>query len=85
MVVDYTKEQGEIYLNEIHYTGNESVSPSNYVKFYLANRNDTPVMYAANFSVRTAKRLLSIEIQSSGNIVRAYNLEYTDRSKRVKA
>ncbi|MCP4000288.1 MAG: hypothetical protein GY727_05185, partial [Gammaproteobacteria bacterium] len=74
----YTKDQGEIYLEKIDYTGGSGLSPSNYVKFYYdETRTDAPVMYTTNFPITTAKRLMTIEVVSDANIVSAYSLDYT--------
>jgi len=81
MTVSYVKpdyqNNGQIYLDTIEYTGNGSLEPSNYVKFYLKNRNDNEVMYTSHFKVVTAKRLETIEVHADGNTVRAYVLQYT--------
>jgi cytoskeletal protein RodZ len=47
MTVSYIKDQGEIYLDRIDYTGNGSLSPANYVKFYPddGTRTDAPPMW----------------------------------------
>ncbi len=72
----YTKDQGEIYLDKISYTGGTGLSPTNYIKFYYESRTDAPAMFIPNFSVKTAKRLITIEAVSNSNIVRAYKLDY---------
>ncbi|MCR4308079.1 MAG: hypothetical protein NUV80_05980 [Candidatus Berkelbacteria bacterium] len=73
----YTKDQGEIYLDRIDYTGVSSLSPVNYVKFYYDSiRTDAYPKFTSHFSVTTAKRLITIEVVSNGNMVRAYKLEY---------
>lgn len=82
MTLTYSKDQGQIYLDRIDYTGNENIvpnaSPSNYVKFYLDDRTDSPTMYTINFPVKTAKRLMTIEVRTNGDKVRVYKLEYDD-------
>ena len=63
MTVTYTKDQGQIYLDQIDYTGHTGgLSPTYYVKFYLEDRPDTPIVYVGNVRVVTAKRLKSIEV-----------------------
>lgn len=43
MTITYWKDQGEIYLDRIDYTGNTAgLNPINYVKFYLESRTDVP-------------------------------------------
>ena len=74
----YEKEQGEIYLKRIDYTGSSfGLSPTNYVEFhYDDTRTDAYPVYTTHFSVTTARRLETIEVVSNGSIVRAYKLEY---------
>ncbi|MCP4682438.1 MAG: hypothetical protein GY864_08905, partial [Desulfobacterales bacterium] len=79
MTVAYTKDQGQIYLYEIEYTGNTNAPvllPSNSVKFYLENRSDAPAVFHTHSEVVTAKRLKSIEVRSYEGRVRAYELTY---------
>lgn len=38
MTISYWKDQGDIYIDRIDYTGNGSLSPTNYVKFYYGER-----------------------------------------------
>ena len=73
---------GQIYLDRIDYTGNGTLQPTNYVKFYLEARPDAPVMYGTNFGVTTAYRLKTVDVVAngqfpSGNRVRTYELTYT--------
>jgi len=79
MTVSYDKDSGEIYLSRIDYTGNNGLSPSNYVKFYNDNglRSDAPAMYVPNFSVKTRYLLKTIEVGAGGQLVRAYKLFYS--------
>ncbi len=72
----YTKDKGEIYLDKISYTGGTGLSPAKYIKFYYETRTDIPVMYTSNFSVKTAKRLITIQAVSGSSTVRAYKLVY---------
>jgi YD repeat-containing protein len=81
MTLTYNRDQGQgylgqIYLQSIQYAGNNQVSPSNEVKFYLESRTDIPDLYTLNFRVRTTHRLRAIEILSNGNHMRAYQLTY---------
>ena len=78
MTVSYWKDQGEIYLDRIDYTGNVyGLSQTKYVKFYSELRSDAPAMYFANFKVQTQYRLKSIEIGTGVNLIRVYRLWYT--------
>lgn len=69
MTFSYLKDQGEIYIDRIEWTGGS-------VKFYWEARSDVPVMYTANFAVRTAWRLKSIDVTANGQRVKAYALRY---------
>ncbi|MCP4266860.1 MAG: hypothetical protein GY777_15040, partial [Candidatus Brocadiaceae bacterium] len=73
----YIKGQGEIYLDQIDYTGGSGLSTTNYVKLYYDDtRTDAYAMYTTNFSVTTTKRLMTIEVVSNSNTVRTYKLVY---------
>ncbi|HAK58991.1 MAG TPA: hypothetical protein DCO77_01240, partial [Nitrospiraceae bacterium] len=76
MTFTYSKDLGQIYLDRIDYTGNGAIDPTNYVKFHLESRDDAPIMSTANFDVKTAYRLKTIELVANGNPVRAYKLQY---------
>jgi RHS repeat-associated protein len=79
MTFSYFKDNGQIYLDRIDYTGNvnDNTPTTNYVKFYReSGRTDAPNMYTTGFKVTTAYRLKSIDIFGSGNRVRAYQLTY---------
>ncbi|HEX8949877.1 MAG TPA: SpvB/TcaC N-terminal domain-containing protein, partial [Dissulfurispiraceae bacterium] len=81
MTVAYVKDQGEVYLDRIEYTGNTGLNPSNYVQFYRESRTDSPVMYTTNYPVITAYRLNAIEVYGGGQLARKYVLNYkTDYS-----
>ncbi|MBI5343478.1 MAG: VCBS repeat-containing protein [Deltaproteobacteria bacterium] len=77
MTVSYVKDQGEIYLDRIDYTGNSGLSPTNYVKFHREGPYNAPDMYVPNFRVKTQYLLRTIEVGVAANIVRAYRLRYT--------
>ena len=86
MTINYSKDQGQIYLDRINYTGNINTeqATSNYVKFYLEERTDKPSMYTTNVEVKTVKRLKVIEVSvgvyPDGNLVREFELEYLPNS-----
>ena len=78
MTLSYTKDQGQVYLDRIDYTGNANgLQPTNYVKFYLESRSDAPDMYTPNFRVRTAYRLKTIDVVANGTRQSAYKLMYS--------
>jgi len=73
----YIKDQGEIYLSKIEYTGSSTLNPTHSVKFYYeTGRKDISMGYKSGFSVKTAKRLIAIEAVSNNKTVRIYELEY---------
>lgn len=76
MTITYVKDQGQMYLSQIAYTGNGSLLPTNYVNFFLENRTDAPVMYTTNFAVTTAKRLKTIKIYGNNKLAGNYILNY---------
>jgi RHS repeat-associated protein len=78
MEITYYKDQGQIYLDEIRYTGNGSLAPVNYIKFHLMDRDlwDAAPMYDTNSEVITAKLLKSIDVQANTDRVRAYEFSY---------
>jgi hypothetical protein len=80
MTASYTKDQGEIYLERVEYTGSGTLSPSNAVVFHLENREDAPPMFETSALVVTAKRLKKIEVYGNGQLSRTYELRYDESS-----
>ena len=78
--ISYSKDAGQIYLDEIDYTGNDTDAPrlyaTNYVKFILEARDDAPNMYTTNFQVTTGKRLKTIEMFANNAMFKKYELTY---------
>lgn len=82
----YFQESGTAYLQEVRY----GASPRRVVLFELesAQRPDTPVSYLAGFPQTLTRRLDRITVQTvtgsqsagSPNIIRRYDLEYSDAS-----
>ena len=79
MTIRYTLDQGQAYLRQIDYTGNDigGLGPTKQILFHLEDRPDAPKMYVPNFEMTTAKRLKTIEVKANGNLVRAYALTYS--------
>jgi hypothetical protein len=68
MKLSYSKDQGQIYPDRIDYTGNgTTLQPTNSVTFYFEGRTDIIDMYNTNFRVRTANRLVTIDVLANGN------------------
>ncbi len=83
MEVHYTKtpngssNQGQIYLDSISYTGNESgLSPINWIGFFYEERTDDPSSYALSFEVKMTHRLKTIEVRSNSSFIGKYELTY---------
>jgi len=78
MTISYLKDQGQIYLDRIDYTGNTNigVEGTKYVRFIRQNRNDVYTMYNTKAKVRTASILNWIETYSNGQLARKYELFY---------
>jgi len=77
MTYTYFKDQGQIYLDRIDYTGNGATGPTKYVKFYRdSTRTDAQAMYTIGFGVKTASRVKTIDVFANAKRVRAYKLSY---------
>jgi len=74
--ITYAKDQGEIYLDRIDYTGNGSLLPSNYVKFNREVRPDPLYRNNTFVAVTTAYRLESIEVYGNALLASKYLLDY---------
>jgi RHS repeat-associated protein len=81
MTVTYQIDNGDIYLYEINYTGNDNtgIGTSNTVRFLRGNevRTDAPVSFTSKSYVKTAYLLRTIDVLRNGSRVRAYKLTYT--------
>ncbi|MEW6325144.1 MAG: SpvB/TcaC N-terminal domain-containing protein, partial [Nitrospirota bacterium] len=78
MTFTYFKDAGQIYLDQINYTGHPAQGPAHQVKFHREFRNNMPEMYGTNFLVRTSYRLKTIEVLANGSVARAYELIYVE-------
>ncbi len=87
MTLSYTTDQGQAYLYQIDYTGNDigGLAPTNQVKFYLEDRPDAPKMFVPNFLMKTAKRLKTIAVKANGNHYRTYALTYSVSSNTARS
>jgi RHS repeat-associated protein len=71
----YFRDNGQIYLDHIDYNGNQ-------INFYREDRDDKPAMFTSNFSIKTSKRLKTIDVLANGATIRKYELSYdTDPAK----
>ena len=79
MALSYRRDQGQLYLWRIEYTGNQNTgaSPKNRVEFTLEPRANAVSNYVSGAQVIMAKRLAAIEITTGGALVRRYDFGYT--------
>ncbi|MEW6221687.1 MAG: SpvB/TcaC N-terminal domain-containing protein, partial [Thermodesulfobacteriota bacterium] len=80
LTATYTKDQGQIYLQQIDYTGNARVpaSPTHKITFDLEDgRPDQPPMFESYSQVVTAKRLKQINVWTKGVQTGKHSLVYT--------
>jgi len=87
MIVSYLKDEGQIYPQQIQYTGNEDLGelPHQTIDFILETRTDTLLSYITGSSVVTTYRLKEIDIKGEGNRVRRYTLNYTYSNKTARS
>ncbi|RPI79750.1 MAG: hypothetical protein EHM45_01695, partial [Desulfobacteraceae bacterium] len=75
--ITYINDQGELYPNEIKYTGHSSgLLPAHRIKFVLEDRDDVRISYAIESKVVTAKRLKTIETYAGSALARKYVIDY---------
>ena len=72
IAIYYYKDQNQIYLDRIEYTGNAGLEPTNSVYFYWESRTDLNPASTSGFTVTTGYRLSSIESR-----IRTYELAYS--------
>ena len=77
MTVSYIKDSGQIYPQQIDYTGNSGLSTTKSVVFTLEDRTDTILSYKSKTQQTTAKRLQKIATYADGYLAREYVLSYT--------
>ena len=78
MAISYVADQGQVYISQIQYTGNETLGdiPTNSVDFIYEARNDILSSYRSGYEIITAKRLSTIDIFANGQRSRKYILNY---------
>lgn len=72
IAIYYYKDQNQIYLDRIEYTGSTNLEPTNSVYFYWESRTDLNPVSTSGFTVTTGYRLSSIESR-----IRIYILTYS--------
>jgi len=78
MDIRYWKDQGQIYLDRIDYTGNTNtgIGGANYIKFIRQTRSDAYTSLRSKAKVRTAWILKQIETYADSQLARKYELTY---------
>lgn len=86
--ISYTKDQNQVYLSQIQYTGHEVnpiESPSYAVDFVLEARTDKPRDFRSGYEITTAQRLKEISIKLGVELVRKYVLSYSTSARTGKS
>ena len=83
IAIYYYKNQNQIYLDRIEYTGNTGLDPTNVVNFYWEARLELVSDSSVGFTVKTAYRLATIDVvakptSTTTNRIRAYKLTYSN-------
>jgi hypothetical protein len=73
----YSKDTGQIYPNQILYTGNASTDGPFEVDFLKASRGDIASSSQPGFQIVSKSRINEIDVKVSGTWVRKYTLSYT--------
>jgi hypothetical protein len=81
----YTKDSGQIYPQQIIYTGNGGADGIFTVNFSTATRPDTYVNYKPLFKVTTNYRISTITAAINGTTVREYDLSYAAGNNGVRS
>lgn len=83
LTITYTKDQNQLYLARIDYTGHEPTGlvPTNQVVFTVEDRPDDDVSYRSGFAVTTAKRLQDIATYAQGQLARKVVFTYATSSR----
>ena len=78
MALSYEKNNGQIYLSQISYTGNDAAgeAPTRTVTFYRESRPDPNVYLISGYEVNTAQRLHQVDMKVNGALARRYLLSY---------
>lgn len=82
MLVSYTQDQGQLYLSQIKYTGNENTgdTPHFIVDFILESRQDLAPNYRTGDKVVTAYRIKEVQTKVDTDLAKKYILSYVDSS-----
>lgn len=77
VLYSYSKDQNQVYCDEIRYGFLSEGSPAHVVTFEYGDERPDPVVdYRPTFRLVTAKRLSGIDVSSSDIPVRSYSMEY---------
>ncbi|MGB3941599.1 MAG: toxin TcdB middle/N-terminal domain-containing protein [Candidatus Manganitrophaceae bacterium] len=78
MLITYTNDNGAVYPSSITYTVKAGISAYRTVGFNYESRPDQLTNYRYGAPITIAKRLSYIDVKMNGNMVRRYQLTYTD-------
>src|SRR6266542_786456 len=83
----YSKTSGMLYLSNISYNGhtNGPISATHTVDFALIGRSDKTISFQPGYRVETTQLLSNITVKVSGNLVRRYQLNYTNSASTFRS
>ncbi len=73
----YTKNNHQIYPENINYTGHGANAGLFDVSFSLEARDDDHISYATGFPVTTSSVISQIDVKEDGEIIRSYELDHS--------
>ena len=74
VVFRYTRDRGQVYLSDVAWGPGETY----HVRVHYGSRPDAVVSYRSGFEIVTALRAEAIDVESHGEVLRAYELTYDD-------
>ncbi len=80
----YTKDAGQIYPNQITYTGNGTTPGALEVDFTIGARTDVVSSYSAGFNVTTNYQLTGMSTKVNAVLAHTYTLAYTTGDKSAR-
>jgi RHS repeat-associated protein len=73
---EYFKDQNQVYIDKIIYTGNGTTNGVNTVEFIRENRSDTNASYGTGFLVKTEYRITEVQVKANNTLVTKYDLQH---------
>ncbi len=85
-LVTYTNISGALYPVQSIYNGHtNSIAANNSVQFFLQNRSDVRSAYNSGYQVRSSQLLSKIYCKVGTNVVRRYDLTYTNSPSTLRS